>query len=102
RKARLRADGTGPARARGRPARLARVCEGRRGGRRVIERYLGALAAELGSVGIRGAQRRRILAEVEDHLRESGDPARFGEPALIGSAHVLAPVTWAARMPNGV
>src|SRR5204863_318575 len=50
--ARLRADGTRPARARGRPARLARVCEGRRGGRRVIERYLGALAAELGSVAL--------------------------------------------------
>jgi len=63
----------------------------------VIERYLGALAAELGSVGIRGAQRRRILAEVEDHLRESGDPARFGEPALIAARFADELATSGAR-----
>ena len=51
----------------------------------MIERYLEELAEELGSVGIRGAQRRRILAEAEDHLRESVDPARFGDPALVAA-----------------
>jgi hypothetical protein len=47
------------------------------------ERYLRELAVELGEVGIRGSRRRRILAETADHLRESDDPARFGEPRLI-------------------
>jgi hypothetical protein len=51
----------------------------------VSERYLGELKAELGAVGIRGARRRRILAETADHLRESGDPARFGAPKLIAA-----------------
>jgi hypothetical protein len=51
----------------------------------VIERYLDALATELGFVGIGGKQRRRILAEVEDHLHESGKPGRFGDPALIAA-----------------
>jgi hypothetical protein len=51
----------------------------------VIERYLDELSEQLGSVGIRGPQRRRILAEVEDHLRESGDPRRFGDPTLIAA-----------------
>lgn len=46
--------------------------------------YLRELESELGTVGFRGARRRRILAEVEDHLRESGgDVAAFGPPALI-------------------
>ncbi len=44
------------------------------------ERYLRELEVELGEVGIRGSRRRRILAETADHLRESGEPARFGEP----------------------
>ena len=39
--------------------------------------------AELGSVGIRGSLRRRILAETADHLQESGDAAAFGEPSVI-------------------
>ena len=47
------------------------------------ERYLRELEVELGEVGIRGSRRRRILAETADHLRESGDPAGFGEPRLI-------------------
>jgi hypothetical protein len=49
----------------------------------VIERYLRELEAELGGVGIRGSRRRRILAETADHLHESGDARRFGEPKLI-------------------
>jgi hypothetical protein len=63
----------------------------------VIERYLDELAAELGSVGIRGAQRRRILAEAEDHLRESVDPARFGDPALIAARFADELATSGAR-----
>ncbi len=49
------------------------------------ERYLRELEVELGEVGIRGSRRRRILAETADHLRESGEPARFGEPRLIAA-----------------
>jgi hypothetical protein len=51
----------------------------------VTERYLGELEVELGAVGIQGSRRRRILAEVADHLRDSGDPAGFGEPRLIAA-----------------
>ena len=51
----------------------------------MIERYLRELEAELGAVGIRGSLRRRILAETADHLRETGDVARFGEPKLIAA-----------------
>jgi hypothetical protein len=63
----------------------------------VIERYLHELAAELSSVGIRGAQRRRILVEVEDHLRESGEPGRFGDPALIAARFADELATSGAR-----
>jgi hypothetical protein len=63
----------------------------------VIERYLDELASELGSVGIRGAQRRRILAEAEDHLRESGDPARFGDPGLVAARFADELATSGAR-----
>ena len=49
----------------------------------MIEGYLRELDAELGAVGIRGSLRRRILAETADHLHESGDAARFGEPKLV-------------------
>jgi hypothetical protein len=49
------------------------------------ERYLCELEVELGAVGIRGSRRRRILAEVADHLRESGDPAGFGGARLIAA-----------------
>jgi hypothetical protein len=46
--------------------------------------YLRELDSELGAVGIRGSRRRRILAEVEDHLHESGgDVAAFGQPQAI-------------------
>jgi hypothetical protein len=51
----------------------------------VTERYLQELSVELSAVGIRGSRRRRILAEAEDHLRESGDEARFGEPKVIAA-----------------
>jgi hypothetical protein len=49
------------------------------------ERYLRELEVELGEVGVRGLRRRRILAETADHLGESDDPARFGEPRLIAA-----------------
>jgi hypothetical protein len=63
----------------------------------LIERYLDELARELGSVGIRGAQRRRILAEAEDHLRESGEPERFGEPAVVAARFADELATSGAR-----
>ena len=63
----------------------------------MIERYLAKLAAELGSVGIRGAQRRRILAEAEDHLRESGEPGCFGDPALVAARFADELATSGAR-----
>jgi hypothetical protein len=44
--------------------------------------YLDRLCAELKRVGIRGALRERILAEVADHLVD-GDVEDFGEPKLI-------------------
>jgi len=50
-----------------------------------VTEYLNALSAELSAVGIRGSRRRRILAEAEDHLRESGDEARFGQPKVIAA-----------------
>lgn len=63
----------------------------------MIERYLDELATELGSVGIVGAQRRRILAEVEDHLRESDEPGRFGDPALVAARFADELATSGAR-----
>ena len=44
--------------------------------------YLDELCAELGRVGIRGALRERILAEVADHLVD-GDVEDVGEPRMI-------------------
>ena len=61
------------------------------------ERYLRELEAELGAVGIRGSRRRRILAETADHLRESGDPAGFGEPRLIAARFADELATHGAR-----
>ncbi len=46
--------------------------------------YLERFARALGAVGIRGGLRRRILVEVEDHLRS--DPSalsRFGDPSSV-------------------
>jgi hypothetical protein len=63
----------------------------------VSDRYLRELAVELGAVGIRGSRRRRILAEAADHLRESGDPARFGEPSLIAARFADELATTGAR-----
>ena len=45
--------------------------------------YLDELGRELHAVGIRGARRRRILAEVDDHLHETDDVSTFGEPRLV-------------------
>lgn len=77
----------------------------------MTERYLRELESELGAVGIRGFRRRRILAETEDHLREGGEPARFGEPKLIATrfadelatsgARRAAIVTFVALAPAG-
>src|SRR5262245_12545797 len=61
------------------------------------ERYLRELKAELGAVGIRGARRRRILAETADHLHESPDPARFGAPKLIAARFADELATSGAR-----
>lgn len=61
------------------------------------DRYLGELKVELGAVGIRGLRRRRILAEVADHLRDSGDPAGFGEPRLIAARFADELATHGAR-----
>ena len=78
----------------------------------MTDRYLRALGAELGAVGIRGSRRRRILAEAADHLRESGDPELFGEPKLIAArfadelatsgARRVAFVSFLALAPAGV
>jgi hypothetical protein len=63
----------------------------------VSEQYLRQLSVELGAVGIRGSRRRRILAEAADHLRESGDPARFGKPKLIAARFADELATTGAR-----
>ena len=48
--------------------------------------YLDQLSRELTRRGIRGATRRRILGEVDDHLRFGpGAEARFGSPATIAN-----------------
>jgi hypothetical protein len=52
----------------------------------VIDDYLAELGRQLGSVGIRGRLRRRILAESEDHLRaDDGALDRFGTPAEVAN-----------------
>ena len=45
--------------------------------------YLAELSDELGAVGIRGSRRRRIIAEVADHLASGGEVETFGTPRLI-------------------
>ena len=48
--------------------------------------YLDDLSRELARRGIRGATRRRILDEVDDHLRSEPDAhERFGSPAAIAN-----------------
>jgi hypothetical protein len=59
--------------------------------------YLDELSAALAAVGIRGARRRRILAETEDHLSESGDESAFGEPALVAQRFADELATVGAR-----
>jgi hypothetical protein len=63
----------------------------------LTEQYLRELAKELGAVGIRRSLRRRILAEVADHLHESGDPALFGPPKLIAARFADELATAGAR-----
>jgi hypothetical protein len=59
--------------------------------------YADELGRELAAVGIRGPRRRRILAEVEDHLYESGDVAAFGEPRLVAQRFADELATVGAR-----
>lgn len=59
--------------------------------------YLDELSRELASVGIGGARRRRIVAEVADHLRESGDVGAFGEPRLVAQSFADELATSGAR-----
>ncbi len=48
--------------------------------------YVDELARELARRGVRGATRRRILSEVDDHLRsEPAAEERFGSPAVIAN-----------------
>ena len=50
-------------------------------------RYVDELARELRAVGIRGAQRERILDEVGDHLRSDPEAeSRFGRPEELANA----------------
>ena len=60
-------------------------------------RYLDELARELARVGFRGARRARILAEVEDHLREAGDADAFGSPQLVAQRFADELATSGAR-----
>jgi len=49
--------------------------------------YVDHLSRELRAHGIPGRTRRRILAEVDDHLRSDGDAeARFGSPGEVANA----------------
>jgi hypothetical protein len=48
--------------------------------------YVDELSRELARRGVRGATRRRILSEVDDHLRSEPDvQERFGSPAAIAN-----------------
>ena len=74
--------------------------------------YVDELSRELAAVGIRGARRRRILAEVDDHLRSSGDIESLGAPHLVeqrvahqqatGSARHAAVATFIGLVPAGL
>jgi hypothetical protein len=59
--------------------------------------YVDELSRELAAVGIRGARRRRILAEVDDHLRSSGDVESFGAPCLVAQRFADELATVSAR-----
>jgi hypothetical protein len=60
--------------------------------------YVDALAEELGHVGIRGRRRRRILAEVDDHLRSDRDAeSRFGSPSDVANEFAAELGTSASR-----
>ena len=60
--------------------------------------YVDALAGELGRVGIRGRLRRRILAEVDDHLRSDRDAeSRFGSPSQVANEFAAELGTRASR-----
>ena len=74
--------------------------------------YVEELSGELGRVGFRGSRRARILAEVEDHLREGGEVSAFGSPRLVAQrfadelassfARRGAVATFAALAPIGI
>jgi hypothetical protein len=60
--------------------------------------YVDDLAGELGRVGIRGRVRRRILAEVDDHLRSDRDAeSRFGSPCQVANEFAAELGTRASR-----
>lgn len=60
---------------------MERIQRRRRGGGRVIEAYLDRFTEELEGRGVAGRDRRRVLAETEDHLRELA--AEHGEEAAV-------------------
>ena len=75
---------------------MGRVHPSRSSDRRVT--YVDALNGELGRVGIRGRLRRRILAEVEDHLRSDRDAERrFGSPSDVANEFAAEVGTHASR-----
>jgi heme exporter protein D len=64
--------------------------------------WLDELARELAHVGIRGGLRRRILAELDDHLRcEAGSEVALGSPAQIAARFADELGTAGARRASG-
>ena len=60
--------------------------------------YVDELAAELGRLGVRGRFRRRILAEVDDHLRSDEEAeSRFGSPNVVANGFAAELGTRASR-----
>lgn len=60
--------------------------------------YVDELAAELGRLGVRGRLRRRILAEVDDHLRSDEEAeSRFGSPNVVANGFAAELGTRASR-----
>jgi hypothetical protein len=65
---------------------MGTVRSGDAGGARVIEDFVAELSARLESLGVRGADARRVLVEARDHLEQAAgegvdDPVRqFGDP----------------------
>ena len=62
-------------------------------------RYLAELDTELRRARVPGRQRRRILAEANDHLLEAGaeGPARFGDPRALAASFAADSAARSAR-----